>query len=214
MDATDRTTYQGHAVDRLTRQILDAANTLLALDQFGGETEPATMSQGSWSHASASAGTHSGGAAFDMTAHNWRNRVKVFRLLGVAYFDRPYRWRVWPHHGHGIVCGMGNAAPLARSQVVAYYNGRNGLANNGPDKDWRPEVFPLAIFAPGDVRFVRERCHAHTQPSTHTPPTRDLVPREIVRVLMWVNVGGRKWAATNTGDFIRSKFLGALNAPN
>lgn len=218
VSAWDRVTYQGHPVDRLTLQIITVANMLLRLPKFGSETSAATMLQGSFNRGGvgASAGTHDGGAAFDMTPFNWKNRVKVYRLLGVAYSNRPTLWQrfkkalrlIWKHHGHGIVCGMGNASPLALSQVRDYYANRNGLANRGRDLDWRPLVFPLAVFH-GDTgsKITRQNCQAFEQPTTLSAPARDVYRGAKVKVLMQVNVGGRRWSVTSVGDFIDSTNL-------
>lgn len=215
VNAWTRTSYQGRAVDALTLQIILVANALLRLAKFGGEREGVTMVQGSFNRGgvSASAGTHDGGATFDLTAFNWKNRVKVLRLLGVAYFNRPTLWQrvknsmrlVWTNHGHGVVCGMGNASPLALSQVQDYYAGRNGLANRGRDIDWRPLVFPLAVFGGNTGHRVTKRgCHAYEQPTTRAKVERDVYEGAKVTVLMEVNVGGRRWAVTSVGDFIDS----------
>lgn len=205
MSASSKTIYQGHTVDMMTKQILDVGNKLLRLGVYGGETSDVTMLQGSWSHSvGASAGTHDGGAAFDLTAFNSVGRVRVFRLLGVAYWERQYLKNVWPHHNHGIVAGMDDAAPLARSQVVSYYNGKNGLANNGKDDGWRPIRLPILAVYQGNTgtRVATKNTQGRTQPSYLVSVTRKIGKGTPVNVLMEVSVSGKRWAVTDRGDFI------------
>lgn len=206
MGASDRTLYQGHTVDRLTLQIITTANRLLRLGIYGHETGDVTMMQGSWNKGvGASAGTHDKGAVFDLTPYNWQNRVKVLRLLGVAYWDRPAIKGVWPHHGHGVVSGMGDAAFLAQQQVVAYNNGRNGLANNGRDQDWRPRVLPLAVYNGNTgVKTASVNTQGRTQPTYLTSVTRKIPKGTHVDVLMELNVAGKRWSVTDRGDFVPS----------
>lgn len=205
---SDRTRYQGKRVNMGTRYMLTAANKMLATSGFGGEREPVTMLQGSYSGSvSASAGTHNGGGAIDITKHNWRNREKVFRLLGMAMWHRAARRGVWIEHMHGIVDGDGTASAGAKRQVTAYHNRRDGLAGNGPDRGYRMLVFPLFVFPekpqgkPGK-RYCRVACHAYEQP---TPNSRNLGPiavgdmREVVAV---VNVKGHYWGITAKGQCI------------
>lgn len=209
--AGDQTHYQGHIVDMLTLQIIMVANYLLRLPKFGGELEDVSMKQGSWNvGVGASAGTHDEGATFDLSPFNWRNRVKVFRLLGVAYFDRPELWqrgkRIWPHHGHGVVVGMGNAAWLALQQVKSFLRGRNGLANDGRDTDWRPMVLPILAVFNGNTgpRVAIKNTQGRSQPSYLATVERKVSLNTRVNVLMEVNVAGKRWSVTNEGDFLPS----------
>lgn len=216
MSAGTKTTYQGKTIDSLTRQIIDVANVLLQLPKFGGENDAVTMLQGSWSTGvGASAGTHDKGATFDLTPVNWQNRVKVFRLLGVAYFDRPAIPKVWQHHGHGVVVGMGNAAWLALQQVKSYLAGRNGLANNGRDADWRPMVLPILAVYNGNTgsRRAFKNTQGRSQPSYLATVTRKVRKDSMVYVLMEVNVAGKRWSVTNEGDFVPSWKIEAPTTP-
>lgn len=207
MSASDKTLYQGHTVDMMSRQILDVANRLLRLGVYGGETSDVTMMQGSWHKGvGASAGTHDKGAVFDLTPYNSQGRVRVFRLLGMAYWERKSLPGVWVHHNHGVVCGMEDAAPLAKTQVVAYYNGRNGLANNGRDDGWRPITLPILAVYQGNtgVRVATKNTQGRTQPSYLVSVTRKVPKGTPVTVLMEVNVSGKRWAVTDRGDFVPS----------
>ena len=87
-----RTTYQGRAINQGTKQILDALNKMVRTPAFGGEKSDITMAQGGYNRGgvAASAGTHDGGGAFDLTEFNWGNRVRALRILGCAAWHRPY----------------------------------------------------------------------------------------------------------------------------
>lgn len=93
---------------------------------------------GSYSHASASAGTHSGGGAIDLMHKSWSVKdydevVKQMRKVGFAAWHRTPQQANWPRHVHGIAMGCKDASDGAKAQMVAYLKGRNGLAVGGPD---------------------------------------------------------------------------------
>lgn len=211
---SDRTTYHGKAVNRGTKYLLTAANTLLSSNRYGGEKEDVTMMQGGYNKGgvSASAGTHDGGGAFDLTPYNWKNRVKVLRLLGVAYSNRPALRGVWGHHGHGIVDGDGTASAGAKRQVTAYHNGRNGLANNGKDADWRPLVFPLFVFPekavgkPG-VKYLTKDYTSREQPTTKAKSLGAIKKGAKFTVVATVNVNGTYWDVNTEGKFLPQSVL-------
>ena len=103
--------------------------------------------------ATESAGYHDAGGCFDvrtwnLTANQLETLVRTLRQHGAA------AWRRDAHHGgmdphlHFV---LGTDVPLARgaaSQWQAYIQGRDGLASNGPDYEWRPD--PL-VLEPGDA---------------------------------------------------------------
>ena len=98
--------------------------------------------QGSWSHASASADTHSGGGAFDLsvaglTLPQRLALVRELRRLNVAAWLRSpqYGWRLTGPHIHGIVKDEPGLSGAAESQVAAYDKGWNGLGGNSRRKD-------------------------------------------------------------------------------
>lgn len=200
---SDRTTYQGKRINQGTAQIMRAANKMVRTATFGGERSDITMTQGSYNGGgvAASAGTHDGGGAFDLTAYNWRNRVKVFRLLGVAYWDRPTLRGVWSHHGHGIVCGDGTASAGAKRQVTSYYNGRNGLANNARDTGWRPADLPILFRLDGDLRdrYARKACHLYDEPAATGRRQSVEVGEKVTGIVAVVNVDGLFWFITADG---------------
>ena len=201
----DRTTYQGKKLNWGSRYIMDAANKMVRTSKFGGEKENITMLQGSFSGAvSASAGTHNGGGAFDLTANNWQNRVKVFRLLGVAYWDRPALRGVWIHHNHGIVDGDGTASRGALQQVTAYHRDRDGLASNRIDTQYQMLVYPLFVFPEKAVgkpgkRWCTTACHAYEQQTTKSRNLGPINVGDVITVVAVTNVGGKYWGITADG---------------
>lgn len=153
MSWSTRTTYQGRAVNTGTRALLDAANKMLATEHFGAEPEPITMTQGGYNRGGVaqSAGTHDGGGAFDLTAYNAANRVRVLRMLGAFASIRESWEGNWPRHIHAVVDGDGTASAGARQQVDEYHAGRNGLANRAADRFWRPKRLPVLFVLDGNT---------------------------------------------------------------
>jgi len=110
-------------------------------------TAPVELSQGSWSNAATSAGTHSGGGALDVRASKGgkdftRDQLDEIQLelrrIGFAAWVRNPTQGDWPYHVHAIAIGDRDMSDAAAAQVVAYKNGRDGLAGNGPDYGPRP----------------------------------------------------------------------------
>jgi hypothetical protein len=99
---------------------------------------PITPTQGSWSGADASAGTHSGAGAIDIAAANLPQAqrdqiVLAMRRVGWAAWHRTPDQSDWPHHIHGVSMGEPGLSPQAYDQTRDYIEGRNGLASNAPD---------------------------------------------------------------------------------
>ena len=88
--------------------------------------------QGSYSTGvAASSGTHAGGGAVDFATYDARS-IRVMRECGGAAWHRtPAQGFI--HHAHVIVLGCPHVSPAARDQQAQYQQGRNGLANRGPD---------------------------------------------------------------------------------
>ena len=173
-----RTTYGGKRVNWGLRYILETAVKMLRTGYFGGEKSSITLYQGSWSGASASAGTHTKASAADTSPFNYRNRVLVFRLLGCAAWYRP-RSRAWVAHIHLIVAGDSGAHWLALRQVVDYWRNPpgSGLGGVGSQRDNGPKMYgarPLYVFPeknygkPGK-RYCKTACHAYTRQTTNAP---------------------------------------------
>ena len=100
--------------------------------------------QGSWSGAAASAGTHTGCGAVDLMHPSWSvadydTVVREMRRVGFAAWHRTPQQSNWPRHVHGIAVqkgGMRDKGCLsdgAFAQVLAYEQNRNGLASGGRD---------------------------------------------------------------------------------
>lgn len=119
---------------------LRAAETLLGF-KF-------TIVQGSWrgEHgAAASAGTHDRGGVGDLRTWNIpasigiRKALTVLRECGlIAWYRTPAQG--FDYHIHAIDYGNPDLAPSAARQVTSWANGRNGLANNGPDDGPRVHI--------------------------------------------------------------------------
>jgi hypothetical protein len=126
-----RTTWSGKRINVRTRDLLRLAQT------WAGVT--ITLSQGSYNAGgvSASAGTHDGGGVVDISVSSWSSatRTRVVLALRKAGFAAWLRTPAqgFSYHIHACAIGDREIAPAAARQVQSYFNGRNGLANNGPD---------------------------------------------------------------------------------
>lgn len=133
-------TVDGCIVDDRTGAMIQEVKSRLA------NVAPVRVTQGSYSTGvGASAGTHSGGGAVDialsgLTDDDARTIETTMREVGFAAWYRPAIPGVWPRHVHGIAIGCGDLAPQAAAQVTDYRNGRDGLANHGPDTGSRAHV--------------------------------------------------------------------------
>lgn len=139
-DAYERTTLDGHTVNRRT---LAAFLTAQARPQTDNDW---TVFQGSYNAGgvSQSAGTHDGGGAIDVSPFNWEQRVHALRAVGFAAWHRPAIPNLWGEHIHCILIGDKEMSPAAREQVAQFRNHQDGLAGHGPDNTWRPN--PEVVF--------------------------------------------------------------------
>ena len=125
------TNWHGVTLDARSAAMMDEVERLCA----GIVIDP---TQGSWSGADASAGTHSGAGAIDIAAANLpqshRDRIvyEMRRVGWAAWCRTPYQ-SDWPWHIHGVACAEPGLSGPARDQEQDYYAGRNGLANGAPD---------------------------------------------------------------------------------
>ncbi|NGN64159.1 hypothetical protein G5C51_09610 [Streptomyces sp. A7024] len=101
----------------------------------------------------ASAGTHDGGGAMDvsvrgLTREQIRHRVVSLRKAGWAAWRRTSPPFNGPHI-HAIAVGDPDLSAGAKRQVTDYKNHKNGLAGHGPDPDPRvdPKFFSAAFLA-------------------------------------------------------------------
>src|SRR5262245_31901085 len=133
MSMYERFTFRGVTLDRMT-----IAALLCAEKKLGYEMN---IIQGSYNRGgvSSSAGTHDGGGAVDLVWHDIRRKNRVLRKTNFAGWPRPRLPGEWDKHWHGILIGNERASGAAKDQVRDYRNGRNGLANDGPDRWWRPK---------------------------------------------------------------------------
>jgi hypothetical protein len=107
-----------------------------------GDDEQITIFQHCYSGSvSASAGTHDGGGALDIEKTSDAETV-IWRECGGAAWQRgtPEDY-YFDDHTHIIWQGCPHLSSGAADQVVDYKNGRDGLADNGPDQS--PHVKPI-----------------------------------------------------------------------
>lgn len=120
----------GHRTNARTRDMM------LEAERLGGNL---VVVQGSYHKGvAASAGTHDGGGVLDFSVNGLNQRgingrIRALRTVGFAAWYRSPLPGVWGPHMHCVAIGTADLAPLARTQVDAYRNGRNGLKGNGPD---------------------------------------------------------------------------------
>jgi len=164
-------------VDALTIAALERAESI------GGHQFVVT--QGSYQRGAGdplSAGTHDLGGVVDLRWCGHRACLRALREAGFAAWHRTPRQGPWPDHIHAVVLGHPDRTELAYRQAVAFRNGRNGLASNGPDDGPRLDVINPPIFPwpppkpkrrrPADViaalkaaRLVRDRAKREKRPS-------------------------------------------------
>ena len=209
MKWSDKLSYDGKRVNRGTLSILTAANIILQnSSRYGKEKSNISLTQGGYNKGgvAASAGTHDGGGAIDITAYNYKNRVKVLRILGVAAWYRPTRKNVWSQHIHGIVCGDGTASRGAQAQVNEYYHGGDGLVGSAKDPDWRPRSLPILFVAPWDKRgevgiyTANQDTRLMDEPNSSSTLRGVLKLGSTVNIVAVVNVSGVLWAISSNGD--------------
>lgn len=162
----ERPTWRGRSnVDALTIAALEKAE-LLAGHQF-------VITQGSYqSSVAASAGTHDKGGAVDLAWTGKDSDVLALRKAGFAAWHRSPSQGPWSHHIHAVVVDHPLLAPSAARQVTAYRNGRNGLANNGPDDGPRLNPIPVYVWEDDDMSQYADQLDRIEKKITRT---RDLV---------------------------------------
>jgi len=139
-----RVTWRGHTFDARTVSALQwAEKNYIAVAPK--KRKPWRIGQGSYADGSLSAGTHAGGGAVDimfagMTKKQQRATVKWLRRAGFegAWSRVGPGWAPFNEHAHAILPSRTNSYP-AKVQVTSYRTGRNGLANNAVDTEWRPK---------------------------------------------------------------------------
>lgn len=138
-----RVAFRGYTVNTRTRSMILEAERRLA--------RTLTLTQGSYNPGGvgASAGTHDGGGAADisvsgMTSTTRTTVVRVLREVGFAAWYRTPAEGDWGPHIHVIALSDTDQSTAARNQAGDYYLGLNGLANRGPDTG--PAVTPIRTW--------------------------------------------------------------------
>ncbi|MEU4565326.1 peptidoglycan-binding domain-containing protein [Micromonospora sp. NPDC023956] len=129
---------RGVRVNTRTRAMLFEAERLLG--------RQLSITQGSYnSGVGASAGTHDGGGALDLSVSGLSSATRTdvlrrLRTVGFAAWLRTPSQGDWGYHIHAIALADTDQSTGAQNQAGDYYLGRNGLANRGPDDG--PAVSP------------------------------------------------------------------------
>ncbi len=127
--------FRGVKVNVRTRVMIERAESYM---KKMGINSRLVITQGSYSNSvSASAGTHSGGGALDISIRQYSTGtadkvVKALRMAGFAAWRRRTVEGFTPHI-HAIAIGDKRASASAKSQVASYFRGRDALAANRPD---------------------------------------------------------------------------------
>jgi hypothetical protein len=139
-------TWRGVTVDARTKAMLEEVARITPADLY------VRPSQGAYTTAtSASAGTHAGGGAVDLSvrdlSHSQRALlVDTLRRVGFAAWHRTTAQGFDHAHIHAIAVQPGGRddrgvlSQAAHAQVRDFYAGRNGLASHGPDDGPRGHV--------------------------------------------------------------------------
>jgi hypothetical protein len=131
-----KTNLRGYTVDTRT------AAMFLWAEKRAGFTLHVT--QGSYNTGvGASAGTHDGGGALDLSVHGMTPArinvvLKALKDAGFATWHRHAIAGVWPEHIHAVAIGCKDLAPVAERQVAAYLSGHDGMKLNEHDRSYRP----------------------------------------------------------------------------
>lgn len=97
----------------------------------------------------ASGSTHHGTGVCDIEIFGDPNiQVACLRAVGIVAWHRTTAQGFSEPHIHCVLEGDPGLDPEAAAQVVAYHNGHNGLANNGPDDSPRPNPIPVFTYPP------------------------------------------------------------------
>ena len=144
-DPYKKVQFRGVTLDNRTLSALKWAEAKY-LKVAPKKRKPWRFGQGSYSAGSLSGSTHLGGGAGDvmfagLTAKQQRATTKWLRRAGFAAWSRVDA-RVWGagnQHAHAVLRGHRTASPAAKTQMVAYDNGRDGLIDNAKDREWRPK---------------------------------------------------------------------------
>nr|MDQ3579273.1 peptidoglycan-binding protein [Actinomycetota bacterium] len=130
--AGTKVTYHGELMNTRTKAMLVEAER-----RFGAAFD---VTQGSYNPGGtpASAGTHDGGGALDLSVSGMSttqrtNAARALRQVGFAAWVRTPDQGDWGYHIHAIALGDPDQSTGAYHQSGDYYLGFNGLANRGRD---------------------------------------------------------------------------------
>jgi hypothetical protein len=134
-----RTTVDGKTLNERTAK-------MLALWQFNALRDFYVL-QGSYNAGGvkASAGTHDGGGALDISVSGMsfkekKHNVKQGRLAGFMAYYRPAIPGLWGEHIHAGALGDPEASYGLQHQFAEYRAGQNALADHRPDPDPRVKI--------------------------------------------------------------------------
>ncbi len=147
-----------------------------------------TIVQGAWmaragGGAAASAGYHDAGGCLDVRTWNLTGGeleafIRAARRHGFAFWRRDSRHGGMDPHAHGVLGTDHGLASGAAYQWRQYLDGRDGLASNGPDYEWRPsplvttppepEEDPMADYE-ADLKRIEGKVDALTQALAKIP---------------------------------------------
>ncbi|MGQ0840868.1 peptidoglycan-binding domain-containing protein [Actinokineospora sp.] len=132
VSAGSKVTYHGKLMNTRTKAMLVEAERRFGTS-FG-------VTQGSYNAGGtpASAGTHDGGGALDisvsgMSSTTRTNAARALRQVGFAAWVRTPAQGDWGYHIHAIALADPDQSTGAYHQSGDYYLGYNGLANRAPD---------------------------------------------------------------------------------
>lgn len=137
-DPNEKVPFRDHTFDRRMACALKVLE-----ERLGYEL---TILQGSYSTAvGASAGTHAGGGAADLTSYDWRRKVIEGSKIGLAIYRRKAIPGVWVEHVHCTLVGDPECSDAAKQQNKEYMAGGDGLVGDNPDPhaDLRPDPKPI-----------------------------------------------------------------------
>lgn len=187
------------------------SSRVLALSRDAAKAAKVNMPrvlQGSWSNAGVSAGTHTGGGAVDFAVFGMTYAqqeafvVELRRRNGCAWVrDAAHGWTQTGAHIHCIVRDEPDLSRGAQQQVQNYDDGKNGLANGGPDYHPRPKQVPYnAVKWTAVKRFPRTG--VYDQPSATSTRLAWRVFGTPISYVDIVTVGGRRWLRNAAGNYI------------
>lgn len=156
---------------------------MLALWQFNALRDFYVV-QGSYNAGgvTASAGTHDGGGALDISVYGMdlaekKRVVREGRLAGFMAYYRPTLPGVWNEHIHAGALGDPEASDGLKTQFKEYYAGEDALADHAPDPD--PRV-PIKVYPNVKLKKISGLV-AYRQFKTKNPKARMTVKR-----IQWV----------------------------